>query len=85
MTKLSNGAKLVGTAGHCKNAAFIIGDTVFAVQGHPEFDAPRYTDALVGLLADRVGENDVKWPLNHCQHRMMESGLPIGFWHFFKT
>jgi GMP synthase-like glutamine amidotransferase len=59
VTKLPRGAKLVGTAGHCKNAAFTIGDTVFAVQGHPEFDAP-YTDALVGLLADRVDESDVK-------------------------
>ena len=59
MTKLPRGAKLIGTASHCKNAAFIIGDTVFAVQGHPEFDAP-YTDALVGLLADRAGESDVK-------------------------
>ena len=59
VTKLPKGAKLVGTAGLCKNAAFIIGDTVFAVQGHPEFDAP-YTDALVGLLADRVDESDVK-------------------------
>jgi GMP synthase-like glutamine amidotransferase len=59
VTRLPKGAKLVGTAGLCKNAAFIIGDTVFAVQGHPEFDAP-YTDALVGLLADRVDESDVK-------------------------
>ena len=59
VTKLPRGAKLVGTAGHCKNAAFVIGDTVFAVQGHPEFDAP-YTDALVGLLVDRVDVSDVK-------------------------
>ena len=59
VTKLPKGAKLVGTAGLCKNAAFIIGDTVFAVQGHPEFDAP-YTDALVGLLVDRVDVSDVK-------------------------
>lgn len=59
VTKLPKGATLIGTASHCKNAAFIIGDTVFAVQGHPEFDAP-YTDALVGLLEDRAGKSHVK-------------------------
>ena len=59
VTKLPKGAKLIGTANPCKNAAFIIGDTVFAVQGHPEFDAP-YTDALLGLLSDRAGESAVK-------------------------
>ena len=59
VTKLPRGAELIGTASHCKNAAFIIDDTVFAVQGHPEFDAP-YTDALVGLLKDRAGESHVK-------------------------
>ena len=59
VTKLPRGATLIGTASHCKNAAFIIGDTVFAVQGHPEFDAP-YTDALVGLLENRAGESHVK-------------------------
>ena len=59
VTKLPRGATLIGTASHCKNAAFIIGDTVFAVQGHPEFDAP-YTYALVGLLENRAGESHVK-------------------------
>ena len=59
VTRLPRGAKLVGIASQCKNAAFIIGDTVFAVQGHPEFDAP-YTDALLGLLADRAGQSRVK-------------------------
>ena len=59
VTKLPRGATLIGTASHCKNAAFIIGDTVFAVQGHPEFDVP-YTDALVGLLENRAGESQVK-------------------------
>ena len=59
MTKLPRGAKLIGTANPCKNAAFIIGDTVFAVQGHPEFDV-HYTNALIGLLADRAGESAVK-------------------------
>ena len=59
VTKLPKEAKLIGTASQCKNAAFMIGDTVFAVQGHPEFDAP-YTHSLIGLLEDRAGKNHVK-------------------------
>lgn len=59
VTKLPIGAKLIGTSSHCKNAAFIIGDTVFAVQGHPEFD-PTYTDALFDLLGDCVSKSKVK-------------------------
>ncbi|MFL2845796.1 MAG: type 1 glutamine amidotransferase [Candidatus Puniceispirillaceae bacterium] len=59
VTKLPGGAQRIGTASHCKNAAFIIGDAVFAIQGHPEFDAP-YTDALVRLLEDRAGKNHVR-------------------------
>ena len=55
VTKLPEGAQRIGTASNCKNAAYIIGDTVFAVQGHPEFDAP-YTDALISLLGDRAGK-----------------------------
>ena len=59
VTKLPRGAKLIGTTNKCKNAAFMIGDTVFAVQGHPEFDAP-YTDALIGLLEEQAGKSCVK-------------------------
>ena len=59
VTKLPRGAKLIGTASQCKNAAFMIDDTVFSVQGHPEFDAP-YTDALLGLLENRAGASHVK-------------------------
>ena len=59
VTRLPRGAQRIGTASHCKNAAFIIDDTVFAIQGHPEFDAP-YTDALVRLLEDRAGKERVR-------------------------
>ena len=59
VTKLPSKAKLIGTASHCKNAAFAIGDTVFAVQGHPEFDVP-YTHALMGILEERAGKSHVK-------------------------
>ena len=58
MTKLPTGAKRIGTTTHCKNAAYIIGDTVFAIQGHPEFNVP-YTEALVGLLGERAGKRRV--------------------------
>ena len=59
VTKLPRGAKRIGTASLCKNAAFIIGNSVFAVQGHPEFEEP-YTDALLSLLEDRAGKNHVR-------------------------
>ena len=59
VTKLPAEAQRIGTTHHCKNAAFIIGDTVFAVQGHPEFNAP-YTHALAGILEDQAGKSRVK-------------------------
>lgn len=48
------GARLIGSTSHCKNAAYVIDDKVFAFQGHPEFNVP-YTDALLDLLKDRAG------------------------------
>ena len=59
VTKLPRGATLIGTASHCKNAAYMIDDTVFAFQGHPEFDTP-YTDALLSILEHRVDESHIK-------------------------
>ena len=56
--ELPNGARHIGIACHCKNAAYMISDTVFSLQGHPEFDVP-YTEALVGLLEDRAGRSCV--------------------------
>ena len=58
VTKLPRGAERIGTNRHCRNAAFVIGDTVFAVQGHPEFEES-YTDALLCLLEDRAGKDHV--------------------------
>ena len=77
VTKLPRGAKLIGTANHCKNAAFIIGDTVFAVQGHPEFDTS-YTDALVGLLEDRAGGSLVKKARNSLS--TPHDGIKVANW-----
>ena len=54
VTSLPGGARRIASANHCENAAFVIEDDVFAIQGHPEFDAD-YTDALSNLLVDRAG------------------------------
>ncbi len=59
VTSLPNGARRIGTAKHCKNAAYVMGNTVFAIQGHPEFDA-HYTNALADLLEDRAGKSCVE-------------------------
>ena len=58
VTSLPDGARRIASADHCKNAAFVIGDDVFAIQGHPEFDAD-YTDSLSNLLVDRAGADCV--------------------------
>ena len=58
VTSLPYGARRIASANHCANAAFVIGDDVFAIQGHPEFDAD-YTDALSNLLVDRAGADCV--------------------------
>ena len=58
VTSLPDGARRIASANHCTNAAFVIGDDVFAIQGHPEFDAD-YTDALADLLVDRAGADCV--------------------------
>jgi GMP synthase (glutamine-hydrolysing) len=39
----------------CKNAAFNIGNQVFAIQGHPEF-TPAYTNALIDIREDKIGK-----------------------------
>jgi GMP synthase-like glutamine amidotransferase len=58
VTSLPDGARRIASANHCTNAAFVIGDDVFAIQGHPEFDAD-YTYALSNLLVDRAGADCV--------------------------
>ena len=56
---LPKGAQLIGTTNHCKNAAYVIADKVFAIQGHPEFDVP-YTSALVDLLEESAGTSCIQ-------------------------
>ena len=54
VTSLPNRAQLIGNTNNCKNAAYVIDDLVFSIQGHPEFDIS-YTDALANLLEDQAG------------------------------
>ena len=39
----------------CPNAAFAMGDTVFSIQGHPEFDKG-YVHELLAIRGDEMGE-----------------------------
>ena len=39
----------------CLNAAFAIGNQVFAIQGHPEF-TPSYTNALIDIREEKIGK-----------------------------
>ena len=59
VTRLPDGARRIASSDHCENAAYVIGDEIFAVQGHPEFDVD-YTDALAGLLEQRAGADCIK-------------------------
>ena len=43
---LPEGAVLVGSAEHCPNAMFTIGDHILSIQGHPEYSRP-YLRALI--------------------------------------
>ena len=43
---LPQGARLLGSASHCPNAMYAIGDHMFATQAHPEYSRP-YLRALI--------------------------------------
>ena len=58
VTKLPEGACVIGTNDFCKNAALIYGDTAYTVQAHPEFG-----DAFVGGLMDTRGRGVVPDPV----------------------
>ena len=55
VTRLPEGGRCFASSDFCKIAGYVIGDTVFTLQGHPEFDAA-YTGALIDLIAGRTGE-----------------------------
>lgn len=68
VTRLPEGAEVVGCNDFCENAALVYGDSAFTVQAHPEFDdhfiggmlekrAPGVVpDALIEKAAERVAD-----------------------------
>ncbi|EKE77196.1 glutamine amidotransferase-related protein [Gallaecimonas xiamenensis] len=54
VTRLPQGASLLAANAFCPHAAFHIGDTVLAFQGHPEF-TPDYGQALLKKRWDDIG------------------------------
>lgn len=49
VTRLPDGARVIGSSPFCANAALAIGDSVLTIQPHPEFTAP----FLAGLIRHR--------------------------------
>ena len=56
VSKLPDGAEVFATSAYCPVAGYTIGDHVFAVQGHPEFD-PGYARALIEWRRALLGED----------------------------
>ncbi|MGC6516398.1 MAG: glutamine amidotransferase-related protein [Candidatus Puniceispirillaceae bacterium] len=54
VTSLPEGADLIAGDSFCPNAAFAMGDHVFCVQGHPEFDKG-YVHELLAIRGDDMG------------------------------
>ena len=54
VVRLPEGATHLGSTDFCGNAAFYIGDNVFCLQGHPEFER-EYTAALMAARTDSMG------------------------------
>ena len=53
--ELPKGAKLVASSDFCPVAAFTVGNEVFCVQAHPEFDAS-FSQYLLNEQRGRMGE-----------------------------
>ena len=54
VTVLPPGARLLASSDFCPNAAFAVGDHLFAMQGHPEFTRG-YAEFLMRRRRDRLG------------------------------
>ena len=57
--KLPRNAVRLAKSDFCRNAAFAIGNQVFAVQGHPEFNS-EYTNALINIREEKIGKDRVE-------------------------
>jgi len=58
VVRLPEGATRLGSTDFCENAAYYIGDNVFCMQGHPEFERD-YTAALMAARTDSMGAGPV--------------------------
>jgi len=47
-------AELIAGSDFCPHAMFLLGETVFTIQGHPEFSKP-YAEALMGFRRELLG------------------------------
>ena len=54
VTALPRGAHLLASNSFCPIAAYSIGETVFCMQGHPEFTSS-VVDAIIAFRGDRIG------------------------------
>ena len=53
--RLPHGARRIAGSEFCENAGYVIGDTVMALQGHPEFSRA-YARALMSHRRDAIGD-----------------------------
>ncbi|MEL0197249.1 MAG: gamma-glutamyl-gamma-aminobutyrate hydrolase family protein [Rhodobiaceae bacterium] len=58
VVRLPGDATHLGSTDFCANAAFYIGDNVFCMQGHPEFERD-YTAALMAARTETMGADNV--------------------------
>ena len=77
VTALPEGAVHLGSTSFCQNAMYYIGDTVFSMQGHPEFSAD-YTGALLDLREDTIGGDRVAKA--HDDLKQEHEGITIAGW-----
>ena len=82
--KLPPRAVRLAQSDFCQNAAFVIDNTVFAIQGHPEF-TPAYTNALINIREDKIGKE--RAATARVSLKKPHDGRQVGGWilDFFAT
>jgi GMP synthase-like glutamine amidotransferase len=65
--ELPEDATLLASNNHCPIAAYAVGEEVFCVQGHPEFEAA-YSSFLLEKRRDRLGEPMYSSAMESLQH-----------------
>ena len=53
VTELPEEATLIASNNFCPIAAYTVGNTIFCIQGHPEFTSP-VVDAIIDMRSDRI-------------------------------